>query len=617
MVIASRGRGMTVGQCIVGIVTLEPSTTRDTGLALFTCADTVGPSQFNAWGSWRRIPGCAVSVFGNAPGIADHAARFGFRSIPGVRRDEFGRPLLNAIFERMHDESGASVLGYVNSDIVLLPGLAESLAAVRAQFDEYLIVARRWNIGSIPPLDFAAGWDDRLRDVVTREGELFTPYGIDLFVFSRGLLREIPPFALGSDYWDNHLVMKARRKGCPVIDVTAEVMLVHQDHPLGQYRSAAERRRGPEGLRALALAGDSHAMLGGVTDATHIVSDGELRATRTARVTVVVPHRGEPRRLCRCLRSLEYQSYPQSFLHTIVVNTDPEAPLRYLEADFPSLRVVTSPWSGPAVARNKGISCATSDVVALFDSDVVPATECLERAMRTMAENPETQIVVCRVDPIITSGSLSYGRRAVEWFDATTHYDQADWRTDAGAFVARAIIVKKEVFARHGYLAEFRPEAASGSREWARRVIAAGVKVAFSRDARVRHDTVKSIGDLRRKQQRLARGECILASLDNGDAYRVADILHDEWSAFLARSGRLWTSAKIPPGFRAVVQLVSLRSLLWTVRAKLQYRHEALRLVKRRKLAQDLQVQARTGGRARLRLPFRWLAARGPARRIP
>src|SRR6478752_8589257 len=222
---------------------LDRAATTDRGLHLFTCADTVGQSQFNAWGSWKLIPECSLSVFSDAPGVSNHAERFGFRSIPTVQRDDFGRPLLNRIFERMHEESTEDVLGYVNSDIILLPGLTASIAAARAQFDTYLIVARRWNIERLPALDFGIGWDKKLRELVAREGHLFTPYGIDLFVFSRGLLREIPPFALGSDYWDNYLVMQTRRRGHPVIDVTRQVMLVHQNHPLGRYRSEDERRQ--------------------------------------------------------------------------------------------------------------------------------------------------------------------------------------------------------------------------------------------------------------------------------------------------------------------------------------------------------------------------------------
>ncbi len=598
-------------------MTLDRATTPNDGLGLFTCADAIGKSQFNAWGSWKCIPNCSVSVFGNAPGVGDHAKRFGFRSIPTVKRDEFGRPLLNWIFERMHDESTESVLGYVNSDIVLLPGLAASIAAVGAQFDAYLIVARRWNVECLPVIDFESGWDQKLRNLVALQGDLFTPYGIDLFVFSRGLLREIPPFALGSDYWDNYLVMRTRRRGYPVIDVTQQVMLVHQNHSLGKYRSVDERRRGPEGLRAFALVGDSYAMLGRTTDATHVVAHGELRRAETAHVTVVLPHRGETRRLCRCLRSLEYQTYPQSFLNAIVVNNDPVAPLRYLEADFPSVRVVTETEPGPAAARNKGISCANAEVVALFDSDIVPSTDCLERAMRVMREQPECQVLACRIDPLFSSGKMSYIGRAVEWFDAVTHYNQKDWITCAGTFVMGALIVRKEVFAKCGYFSEFCPEGPSEDWEWARRVVDAGVKVAFCREAAVRRETVRSIAELRRKKQHYAGGDCILKSLATSEAYRAKDVFGDEWHELRGRIGHIWNHKRIPPRYRAGVLLVSFWSFVWTLRAKLQYRIEAQRVVRRHRQAMDRTVQpSSNGGTRRAGLPFRWLGPRVTSRRI-
>jgi len=163
--------------------------------------------------------------------------------------------------------------------------------------------------------------------------------------------------------------------------------------------------------------------------------------------------------------------------------------------ECPSIRTLAT--VGPAAARNKGISFANGEAVALFDSDVMPAAQCLERAMRMMKDQPQCQVVVCRVDPLFFSGKMSYIRRAVEWFDAVTHYNPRDWMTDAGTFVAKATIVRKEVFAQCGLFSELCPEAAS--EEWARRVLAAGVKVAFCRNAVVHHETVRSIAELRRK----------------------------------------------------------------------------------------------------------------------
>ena len=546
--------------------------TPDVRLGLFTCADTIGQQQLDAWGSWRTMPGCAVSVFGDVPLVADHANRFGFRSIPAVERDEFGRPSLAWIFARMHDESAESVLGYVNSDIILLPGLVEGIAAVRSRFDSYLIVARRWNVERLSGIDFDAGWDKRVRQEVARKGELSTPYGIDLFVFSRGLLEDVPAFALGSDYWDNYLVMRARRQGVPVVDVTRQVMLVHQDHSLGTYRSRAERRRGPEGLRAFALAGDSHALLGQTGDATHVVDRGLLTRAETVRVTAVIPHAGDPRRLCRCLRALEYQTYPQSFLTAIVVNRDPEAPLRYLEADFPSVRVLVEPWSEPATARNKGISSATGDVVALFDSDVDPAAECLGRAMRVLKDCPECDVVVCRVVVPAPSAGSSYVERVVGWCDAVPPSTPS-----TGAWV-----VRKSVFGRSGYFSRLMP-GESDLREWLGRAIGDGVKVARCHDAVVRRETVRRLADLKHKRQGVARNDCIVESLKRNRECGAFGILRGEWREVCRRSSLLWHNPRLSWPDRAGALLLTAWSSVWTVRAKVAFRHDAWRLARRRR----------------------------------
>lgn len=588
----------------------------DCGLELFTCADSLGQSQLNAWNSWKQIPNCSVSVFGDAPGVSDSAIRLGFRSLPAVKRNESGRPLLSWIFERMHEESSSAVLAYMNSDIVLLPGLAESIAAVRARFDAYLMVARRWNIEHLPPIDFGPGWDDELRNRVTREGKLFTPYGIDLFVFNRGLLRGIPPFALGCDYWDNHLIMRTRRSGVPVIDVTPQVMLVHQNHPLGKYRSEDERRRGPEGLRAFSLAGDSYAMLGRTTDATHVMAGGQLEPAETAHITAVLPHLGDTQRLCRCLRSLEYQTYPQSYLNAVVVNSDLNAPLRYLEADFPSLRVVNEASPGAAAARNKGVSCAAGEMVALFHADLIPATHCLERALRAGKRQPDCQLLACRIDPLFASGERSYFERAVEWFDAATYYNSKDWVTETGAWITGALIVSKEVFARCGYFDDFCREAPAAEREWLRRVVASGVKVAFCRDAVVTRETVKSNAEMRRKQERHARGDCLVQTFENGEAPAVGDVLRTEWRQLCSQIRNVWTHRRIPSRYRAGVLFFCMTSFLWTLREKLRYRKQAARILRRRR--QVMNRTAQPGPHAGTRgtgAPVRWLAARIASRR--
>ena len=53
---------------------------------------------------------------------------------------------------------------------------------------------------------------------------------MDYFVFSKGLYRNIPPLVVGISYWDWWAVWSALAQGVPVVDCTAYVTAVHQNH---------------------------------------------------------------------------------------------------------------------------------------------------------------------------------------------------------------------------------------------------------------------------------------------------------------------------------------------------------------------------------------------------
>ncbi|HYT73896.1 MAG TPA: glycosyltransferase family 2 protein [Vicinamibacterales bacterium] len=557
------------------------------GLALFSCADSAGRAQFNAWRSWTFIPRCTVAVFGDAPDVVAGVARLGLKTINPVERNERGRPRLDYIFETMHQRTNEDVLGYVNSDITILPGLAETITTVRSELEEFLIVARRWNVDDLPNIDFSPGWDDVTREFVLQHGELCSPYAIDLFVFSRGVCRDLPPFALGNDAWDNHLVMRARRRGIPVVDVTEQVMLVHQNHSLGQYASQDARLRSPDSLRNFVWMGGSYALLGRTSDATHRVTDGRLQFAETTAVTVVLPHRGDERVLCRCLRAIEHQSYPRSYIDVIAVNNDPCAALRYLEADFPLLRVVNEYRPGPASARNTGISLAKGEIVALFDSDTVPDARCIEQAVRVLLDRPECEIVLCKIAPAFARGRVGYLRRAVEWFDAVSHYNSEQWLKHAGGFATGALVVRKSVFEQHGYFDETFQEASYEDWEWATRVLSAGVNAEFCATAVVSHQAAGTVSELRRKKQRYSRGSCLFRAIELRGGYGVSAIVRDEWKELVGRLRAACRHPRIPGHYRPGVVLVAVFCFVWMLLEKLRYRHKAARRARRRAMARQ------------------------------
>ena len=212
--------------------------------------------QRNAIQSWTRLsPRCEILLFGDEKGTKEVAAEFGVRHIPRVERNEFGTPLLNSIFGQAEREATQPVLCFLNSDIILMNDFCYAVQQVLADKDQFLLIGRRWNVSVNELLRFEDEWDTALKARLKSHGRLDNNTAIDYFVFRPGLWKAIPPFAIGRPQYDNWLVYQASHSQAPVIDLTAMVTAVHQDHSRAHPKGVEGLRRGPEGQRNLALAG--------------------------------------------------------------------------------------------------------------------------------------------------------------------------------------------------------------------------------------------------------------------------------------------------------------------------------------------------------------------------
>lgn len=240
-----------------------------------------GVMQLNALKSWRTVaPSSEIVICGDEAGARAAAAEVGARWLPEVATNSFGTPLLGSTFQRVAAESQMELLAYLNADIILLPDFMAALR--RVTFRPFLLVARRWNLDLEEAWDFeAADWSARLRRLVAEKGELFRRDAIDCFVFPRkSPLVDLPQFAVGRPCWDNWFIYNARRRKIPVIDATAAITLVHQNHGYGHVlQSTGDRWEGPE-------ATENRALLGGVErlfdigDANYVLTDHELKPRR-------------------------------------------------------------------------------------------------------------------------------------------------------------------------------------------------------------------------------------------------------------------------------------------------------------------------------------------------
>ncbi|HYL87072.1 MAG TPA: hypothetical protein VE263_22810 [Candidatus Angelobacter sp.] len=256
-------------------------------LTLFTTAKPFrgheGVIQRNALRSWTLLrPDAEVILFGDEEGARETALELGLRHEPQVERNEFGTKRLDAMFLRAQEIARHELLAYINCDILLMADFCAALKCVRAAHRQFLMVGRRWDLEIGGPLSLTGkDWEARLRERALRGGRRRGPEWIDYFVFTRGLYEaDVPPFVVGRVFWDNWLVWKARDAKHPVVDASAAVVAVHQNHDYGYHpQGRTGVFQGTESGRNYELAGGwKH--LRTIADATELLREDKLCPNR-------------------------------------------------------------------------------------------------------------------------------------------------------------------------------------------------------------------------------------------------------------------------------------------------------------------------------------------------
>jgi hypothetical protein len=200
--------------------------------------------QTNAIRSWARLPGCEVILFGEEEGLTETAAALNVRHVADIRRNEHGTPLVSDAFEKVRHLAKKPLLAYINADIMLTSGMLRAARLVEeCRLGDWLMVGRRHDLDVKALFEFDEAWEDRLRADVLNRGVLHGLAGIDYFVFPRASPLVLPELAVGRPGWDGWMIYRARATGVPVIDATAAVLAVHQNHPPAYSPYAAEARQ--------------------------------------------------------------------------------------------------------------------------------------------------------------------------------------------------------------------------------------------------------------------------------------------------------------------------------------------------------------------------------------
>jgi hypothetical protein len=203
--------------------------------------------QGNAIKSWLLLnPVPEIILCGDEFGTSEICRKYNLIQIADIKKNSYGTPLLNDVFEKVIKLARYEIICYINTDIIILPDFSKSLInLLSVQKSAFLLTGNRWNLDVNTDIEFNDSWEKRLKNEVNAKGKLNRP-GIDYFIFKKSLYNTIPPFAIGRFSWDLWLAFEAHSLDCKVIDTTESMMAIHQNHDyphLGLTKTYSKRNR--------------------------------------------------------------------------------------------------------------------------------------------------------------------------------------------------------------------------------------------------------------------------------------------------------------------------------------------------------------------------------------
>jgi glycosyltransferase involved in cell wall biosynthesis len=98
-------------------------------------------------------------------------------------------------------------------------------------------------------------------------------------------------------------------------------------------------------------------------------------------VSIIIPTYRDWNRLGMCLEALKKQSYPKENTEIIIINNDPED---LIPVDFKgnkNITIMNAARNGSYAARNTGLKIAKGEIIGFTDSDCIPNTDWISKAV--------------------------------------------------------------------------------------------------------------------------------------------------------------------------------------------------------------------------------------------
>ncbi len=220
-------------------------------------------------------------------------------------------------------------------------------------------------------------------------------------------------------------------------------------------------------------------------------------------VSVIVPTRSRPDQLAHLLESLAGQTFPRERTEIIVVDDGSPDELKLDTRYFPfhARRLEQTP-QGPASARNHGARRARGELLAFVDDDCVVERRWLEHLQSAAHEQADVLFAGCSCNGESTNLFSEVAEGLL------VHVENAE-RSPEGmlTFVASNNMAcsRRRFLALKGFDTQY-ALAAGEDRDFCRRWVAGGGRIARVTDARLLHHHVHDLGSFWRQQYNYGRG---------------------------------------------------------------------------------------------------------------
>lgn len=221
-------------------------------------------------------------------------------------------------------------------------------------------------------------------------------------------------------------------------------------------------------------------------------------------VSVIIPTRGRPAALERCLESLAGLTYPRHQVQVIVVHDGERADVATThDSDrCPTTTHLTVPHGGPGAARNAGAAAAGGEILAFLDDDCLAAPDWLTRLTRALAEHPDAAVGGRVVNALPQN---PYARANHTLLDFLYHYYHEQHRGHLPFFTTNNLAVRRAVFETLGGFDTSFPFA-SEDRDWCDRCRDAGHPLRYAPEALVHHAQTLTFREFIRQHVRYGEG---------------------------------------------------------------------------------------------------------------